>query len=154
MYHQLLQEKCLKPSGRLKLRDVWKRDLTSPRSERFCSHAEFPARSPRAGHNRGEERTGEIAARHGRCAAAPRERSLPLPSAPLFRARARVCPCAWEARGRGGPAAQRDSQPAASAPVSHPPRLNLAAALFAAGPGAQSDWGRAVPVPLSSGRRE
>lgn len=102
IYHQLLQEKCLKPSGRLELRDVLKRDLPDsslPRSERVCSHTECPAWSSPPG--RAEPRRGgDRSDRRSAPGAAP-----PLPgSAPRSLPSARVCPCAWEARGRGGPA--------------------------------------------------
>lgn len=106
-------------------------DSSLTRSERVCSAPGIQPGAPPPGQSRAAagRGPGRSPLSTGRCAAAPRLRSL-LPAPALrapWRAWAGICPCAWEARGRGGPAARRGSPPAASAPLFHPPRLNSAA---------------------------
>lgn len=127
MYHQLRQEKCLKPFGRLELQDALKRDLpdgSSPRSRRACSHPEFSARSSLPGPGRAAARRGSQRSPldTGRCAAAPRERS-PHPALRFpFQGSGSRLPTSV---GRVG--WRMDPQLWPPAPLPQPPRLNSAA---------------------------
>lgn len=96
IYHQFPLKNCLKPSGRLELRDVLERylsDSSSSRSERICSHAVSSEDLSRGS----EDRTGAIGTRRRALSHRSRERSRErsrrrsLPSAPCSRARAHIC---------------------------------------------------------------